>query len=104
MQILDAFGNEITSRVRFFGGSPKIPKQQPVVIPKTPEVAIPEPIPAPDPLPPTPTTSNIDVQRAQDDQRKQASKRKGQRATLLAGETAPALTAPATTGPKTLLG
>jgi hypothetical protein len=36
--------------------------------------------------PPPPTSTNVEVQQAQRDQRKQAAKRKGVQATILAGE------------------
>lgn len=83
----DDFGNNISHRVRFFGGgTPKPPKQEKVKMPAAPKMDMPAPV-APEPIPPAPTTSKSEVQQAQEDERAQAGRRKGIRQTLLSGET-----------------
>lgn len=71
--------------VNYFGGgsAPAPPKQK---MPEMPEMpAIPNP-PPPKPPPPPPSMSQLEVKEAEDQQRRDAAKRKGMRTTLLAGE------------------
>jgi hypothetical protein len=94
---VNEFGDRINRGQFFFGGgakAPAMPKQEKIKFPEQmappapmPLPPMPEPAPPPAPIPPAPTTSNQEVQAAALDQRKQASKRKGSRQTLIAGET-----------------
>lgn len=107
MRVNDPLSNALLCECVNFFSSPKVPKA-----PKQSESAVSKmpdppkldttPPPAPEPIPPAPTTSKLEVQQAEDDQREQAARRKGVRATLIAGETGGFT--PATDGKKTLLG
>ena len=77
------------------GGAPKAPKQQNIDLPPAPNYQVPAmpalpPMPPPPPPPPPPdppvSSSALDVQQSMDQQRIDAQKRKGMRATLIAGE------------------
>lgn len=115
MRTCDPFRNPILAVTCYHfgggGGAPKAPKPQkqaPVEMPQVQQQAIqipeaPPPPPPPPPIPPAPTVSNLDAQQAAADQKGQAARRKGQRSTLIAGETGGAL-APASGQRKTLLG
>lgn len=97
-------------RCNFGGGSqpppPKVPKQKPIKFPKMPKIHMPEfpefpeiPPPAPPeppqapteivqaPPPPPPTATSAETSEAADQMRRDLSKRKGLRKTILAGET-----------------
>lgn len=72
---------------------PKAPKQEPIQAPEPPQampqVVIPDPVPVtpPPPPPPTATESNIEAQNKASQQAKDAKRRKGVAASLIAGET-----------------
>ena len=97
MRTCDPFRNPILALTCYhFGGgggapkAPKVPKQQPINIPEPTPISIPEPpAPAPPPPPPPPaaTESKLEVQEKMDQQRKDAKRRKGMAASLIAGET-----------------
>ena len=97
----------------FFGGGGGAPKAkaQKVNLPPAPSYQAPAmpslpPMPPPPPPPPPPdppvSTSALDVQQSMDQQRIDAQKRKGIRATLIAGESNQKSASPVTG--KTLLG
>lgn len=96
-------GAEEWPMASFFSGPsvPKAPKEKKEQLPPMPEV--PKAPPAPEPIPPAPTTSKLEVQQAEEDQRRQAASRKGMRKTLIAGETGGYLS-PESEGKKSLLG
>ena len=110
------FFNDLGERInrgQFFfggGGAPKMPKEKPIKFPEQSQPApmalppMPAPIPPPEPIPPAPTATNQEVQTAAMDQRKQASKRKGGRQSLIAGETGGYLGSSSDPMKKTLLG
>ena len=90
MRLNDPFRNRfLEANSCYFGGSaPKVPAApKPVKMPEAPTIQPVQPIPAPDPIPPAPTTTKLEVQQAEDDQKQQAAKRKGVRQTIIAGET-----------------
>ncbi len=90
---------EISNVLHKGGSAPKVEKQK---IPDPPPLPPPPPPPKPPaPLPPPPTTSSVDVKQAESDQKRQAAKRRGYNATILAGESAPDV---APSGKSTLLG
>ena len=87
----------------FFGGGSKPPKEpKPIKMPEMPAMSVPTPPPPAPPPPPPPTQSATEVQDIALDEKRQAARRKGQRATLIAGETG-GYNNPATGG-KSLLG
>lgn len=101
----DELGHRVNPGQYFFGGPkiPSAPKQQ-----KMPEPPAQIPVTVPDPpapIPPPPTTSKLEVQQAEDDQKLQAARRKGVQQTLIAGETGGfGATDSAASGKKSLLG
>lgn len=104
-RFFDAFGNRVNPGQYFFGGGSKAPSAPaPVKMPAAPQIAIPAPPPPPAPIPPAPTVSNLDASQAATDQRTQAAKRKGVRSTLIAGESAGAMSSVSGATKKTLLG
>lgn len=106
MRVNDPLSNALLCECVNFFSSPKVPKapKENTALSKMPDPPKLDttPPPAPEPIPPAPTTSKLEVQQAEDDQREQAARRKGVRATLIAGETGGFT--PATDGKKTLLG
>lgn len=106
MRVNDPLSNVLLCECVNFFSSPKVPKapKENAALSKMPDPPTLDttPPPAPEPIPPAPTTSKLEVQQAEDDQREQAARRKGVRATLIAGETGGF--SPATEGKKTLLG
>jgi len=101
----NVFGKRVNPGQFFFGGGgssvPAAPKQQ--KIPEPPPVVIPAPPPPAPPPPPPPTESKIEVDEAQSQQAKDAKRRRGVKASLIAGETGGA-NSEAESGKKTLLG
>lgn len=88
----------------FGGGSPGVPKAPKAPkMPEPPPVVIPTPPPPAPPPPPPPSESKMEVQERQGQQAQDAKRRRGMKASLIAGETGGANTDPAT-GSKTLLG
>ncbi len=106
MRVNDPLSNALLCECVNFFSSPKVPKAPKenkalAKMPAPPKLDT-TPPPAPEPIPPPPTESKLEVQQAEDDQREQAARRKGVRATLIAGETGGFN--PATESKKTLLG
>ena len=104
MQINDPTINAIGQACVCYFSSPKAPAApKPQTLPEPPAapvIPIPKPPkPLPPPAPP-PTESKLEVQEAQDEQRRQALSRRGFRASILAGESG----ANSATGRKSILG
>lgn len=106
MRVNDPLSNALLCECVNFFSSPKVPKapKENKALSKMPDPPKLDttPLPPPPPIPPPPTESKLEVQQAEDDQREQASRRKGVRSTLIAGETGGFSSA--AEGKKTLLG